>query len=52
MIVESVGALAMRFGRRLTFTTIGIGDSYDFCTLERMAEAAKDYGDISSFRLP
>lgn len=52
IISDRVGSLAKKFGRRLTFTTIGIGDSDDFGTLEKMAETAKDYGATASFRLP
>lgn len=52
LIVERVASLAKKFGRRLTFTAIGIGDIEDFSTLEKMVEAAKDYGAISSFQLP
>jgi len=52
LIVERVSSLARKFGRRLTFTAIGIGDSGDFATLERMVEAAKDYGAIATFQLP
>jgi len=52
LIVERVGALARRFGRRLTFTAIGIGDADDFAILENMVDAAKDYGAIATFQLP
>jgi hypothetical protein len=52
MIISRVGSLAKKFGRRLTFTAIGIGINDDFGTLEKMVEAAKDYGAVSSFRLP
>ena len=52
MIVLRVGSLAKKFGRRLTFTAIGIGSNDDFGTLEKMAEVAKDFGAVSSFRLP
>ena len=43
----------MRFGRRLTFTTIGIGNHSDeFEMLRNMVGAAKDYGVQSFFVLP
>ena len=47
-----VESLASEFGRRLTFSTIGIGNLDDFATLELMVEAAKDYGAIGMFQLP
>lgn len=52
LIVEQVEALSKTFGRRLTFTTIGIGGSEDFRLLERMADSASDYGAKASFMLP
>lgn len=51
-IVEKVKSLAKQFGRRLTFNTLGVGDMDDFVTLERMADAAKDYGAIAHFSNP
>lgn len=51
-IVEKVESLAKSFGRRLTFTTIGIGDLDDFSMLQRMVDAANDYGATSEFKLP
>lgn len=51
-ILQRVEMLAKRFGRRLTFTTVGIGSSDDFHTLQDMADAAKDYGAIAEFQLP
>ena len=51
-IVEKVEALAKRFGRRLTFTTIGIGDKDEFEMLQKMVDAAKDYGVVAEFKLP
>jgi hypothetical protein len=52
MLAERVGELAKKFGRRLTFAAIGIGNPDDFDTLKDMVEAASDYGALSSFRLP
>ena len=52
IISERVERLAEKFGRRLTFTAIGIGDYESFETLEKMVEAAKDYGAIAEFRRP
>ena len=51
-IVEKVECLAKQFGRRLTFTAMGVGDMDDFATLESMVDAAKDYGAISHFSNP
>jgi Mg-chelatase subunit ChlD len=51
-IIEKVESLAKQFGRRLTFTTIGIGDKDDFHMLQEMADAAKDFGAIADFKLP
>jgi hypothetical protein len=52
LLAERVGELAKKFGRRLTFAAIGIGNSDDFDTLKEMVDAASDYGALSSFRLP
>ena len=52
-IPNSVESLGMKFGRRLTFTTIGIGNHSDeFEMLRNMAGVAKDYGVQSFFVLP
>lgn len=51
-IAKRVESLASLFGRRLTFTAIGIGDYDAFETLETMVEAAKDFGVKSEFCLP
>ena len=51
-IAERVGSLASRFGRRLTFTAVGIGDYESFDTLQKMVDAAKDFGATAQFRLP
>ncbi|KAL7546823.1 hypothetical protein ACHAWF_010154 [Thalassiosira exigua] len=53
-ILERVENLSKKFGRRLTFSTIGIGhsDSDNFDTLANMADAAADYGVQASFQLP
>ena len=51
-IIEKVESLAKSFGRRLTFTAIGIGDLDDFSMLQRMVDAAKDYGATAEFKLP
>jgi hypothetical protein len=52
VIVSKTGEIARQFGRRLTFTAIGIGDYGQFRVLEDMVEAAKDYGAIATFKLP
>jgi len=51
-IARRVGNLAQKFGRRLSFTAIGVGDYSQFDLLERMVEEAKDYGAIGLFALP
>jgi Alpha-kinase family len=51
-IVKEVEDLATMFGRRLAFTTIGVGSRDEFGLLNRMAEAAADYGVKAAFRLP
>ena len=52
LIEESVRSLAEKFGRRLTFTAVGIGDLENFDTLNDMVEVAWDYGVQAEFRLP
>ena len=39
-IIKKVEGLAKSFGRRLTFTTIGIGDLDNFSMLQQMVDAA------------
>ncbi|KAL7573925.1 hypothetical protein ACA910_001937 [Epithemia clementina (nom. ined.)] len=54
-ITATVQSLGRAFGRRLTFTTVGIGSNengQEFETLQSMAETAKDYGVLASFQLP
>ena len=52
-ILKNVESLGMRFGRRLTFTAIGIGNHSDeFEMLKNMVGVAKDYGVQSFFVLP
>ncbi|GKZ00218.1 hypothetical protein MPSEU_000974700 [Mayamaea pseudoterrestris] len=51
-IVDKVGSLASNFGRRLTFTAIGMGDYNEFDVLEKMVASAKDYQAIAMFCLP
>jgi hypothetical protein len=51
-IISKVESLAKTFGRRLTFTAIGIGDCEEFRTLQNMVDAAKDYGAIAELKLP
>jgi hypothetical protein len=52
-IKESVESMGKRFGRRLTFTAVGIGSNADeFDMLRSMADAAKDYGVQACFALP
>ena len=53
LITDRVGALASRFGRRLTFGTIGVGKAKgDFEVLRQMTTAAAEYGAIASFKMP
>jgi hypothetical protein len=47
-----VGELAEKFGRRLTFTAIGIGDKEQLETLDLMVEQAKDFGALAELKLP
>lgn len=51
-IENKVADLAKQFGRRLTFKAIAIGDYDDFEMLERMVDAANDYGARADFCLP
>lgn len=52
-IIEKVESLGKRFGRRLSFSAIGMGcDSREFEMLRSMVDVAKDYGVQSSFSLP
>ena len=51
-IIEKVESLAKSFGRRLTFTAIGVGDLDDFSMLQRMVDSAKDYGAVAEFKVP
>jgi hypothetical protein len=51
-IAEEVGSLASNYGRRLTFSTIGIGNPEDFSTLRAMVDAAKDFGAHGLFQVP
>jgi Alpha-kinase family/von Willebrand factor type A domain len=51
-IIAKVESLAQKFGRRLTFTTIGIGSKDEFGMLHKMVDAAKDYNVIAEFKLP
>lgn len=44
--------MASRFGRRFTFSTIGMGSLKDFDTLRGLVDSAKDYGGIGSFSVP
>lgn len=43
-IEDAISNLARKFGRRLTFQAIAIGDLDDFSMLQRMVDAAKDFG--------
>ena len=52
-ILESVETLSKSFGRRLTFTAVGIGsDVKEFSMLQTMVSTAKDYGVQAFFELP
>jgi von Willebrand factor type A domain len=51
-IVAKVGELASTYGRRLTFTAVGIGDHQGFPTLRRMVDEAADYGVAAQLMLP
>ena len=50
-ITKRVASLASKFGRRLQFTAVGIGDE-DFITLENMVDVASDYGAKASMNIP
>jgi hypothetical protein len=43
MIFNQVQVLSMKFGRRLTFQAVGLGD-HEFNTLKGMVDVAADYG--------
>ncbi len=49
---DVTGRMASRFGRRFTFSTIGMGSLKDFDTLRGLVDSAKDYGGIGSFSVP
>jgi hypothetical protein len=50
---ERMGAIASKFGRRLTVCCIGMADdSEDFTTLQEMATEAENYGALASFNKP
>jgi hypothetical protein len=51
-IIDKVESLAKNFGRRLTFTAIGIGCKDEFDMLQNMVDTAKDFGAIAEFKLP
>lgn len=51
-IYDKVCAIAKKFGRRLQFDAVGIGDSDDFVTLELMVHAAEEYHCKASMSLP
>jgi Alpha-kinase family/von Willebrand factor type A domain len=51
-IMSEVERMAAEFGRRLTFTAIGIGSGKDFDILKGMVARAAEYGSKSSFQLP
>lgn len=52
LLIDRVGQLAKRFGRRLNFEAIGLGDLDNFDTLQAMVDSATDYGAVANFRLP
>ena len=51
---NKMGALASRFGRRLTVTCVGMANHQkeDFSILEKMVHEAKAYGAVASFNKP
>ena len=51
-IAARVEALASQFGRRLSFSAIGIGDTPHFDALQYMVDAALDYGATAELQLP
>jgi Alpha-kinase family len=51
-IKNEIGKLASAFGRRLTFTAIGVGHKNKFQTLEMMVDEARDYEVKASLELP
>lgn len=52
ILKEATGRMASKFGRRLTFSTIGMGSRTEFETLEALVEAARDFGGNGSFSVP
>lgn len=51
-IVELVGSLSSKLGKRLTVSTIGMGSANQFQTLHDITTKAKDFGSDGSFMLP
>jgi len=49
---EATGRMASKFGRRFTFSTIGMGSSTTFDTLQELVESANDFGSVGSFSVP
>lgn len=52
--IEKIESLAKSFGRRLTFTAIGIGDLDDYSVnmLKSMVNAAREFSTLAKFELP
>jgi Alpha-kinase family/von Willebrand factor type A domain len=51
-IMSEVERMASEFGRRLTFTAVGIGSGADFDILRGMVARAADFGSQALFNLP
>jgi len=49
---EVTNGMASRYGRRFTFSTIGMGSLEEFHTLEDLVDSARDYGGLGSFSVP
>jgi hypothetical protein len=52
ILKDVTGRMASRFGRRFSFSTIGMGSNKEFDTLKELVDAAKDYGGVGSFSVP
>lgn len=52
VLLKQVGEIAMRFGRKLTFTTVAIGKKCDFSLLRQMVEIARDFSANGEFVVP
>lgn len=51
-IHERIENISSKIGRRLVFSTVGIGSDKEFKLLKDLCKSANDYGAISEFSLP